>query len=314
MASPVPPSPLSSLSDYPEDNGDVEIEDEMTTIDNIKQRYAEGVPLFTKDAFRKAAKAIEEKVDFVEIDDWDGKPKKHQVKAHPNLRGQIPIIFYNCYESLTLPCPIESGYGANSALAIHWIREDKLPECSLDELRRVFELHRKTWLESGNCASLTQILGSAKSTMVVDKVLCLGLGSTSRRFNHLKRPEGGYVNAESRSMIQHAAALTIAQTLSSSNPSQAAFTDQSIQILVQDPEYNDLDAQLFSELGITIISDPKGFLEVDDRTFVISVACNVCQKQIIADLARPVGMIWNTVEEDEKESSAWKLENGVWIA
>jgi hypothetical protein len=139
--------------------------------------------------------------------------------------------------------------------------------------------------------------------MNVDKVLCLGLGSLSARLNHSKRAEPGYQNQESRSITQHAAAITIAQILST--PLGAEGGASTVQILAQDPEYGDLDEQFFSELGITVLKDPQGLLAVDEKTLVISVACNVPQKQIVADLTTPAGMVWNAVRREEEEETAW---------
>lgn len=191
-------------------------------------------------------------------------------------------------------------YENTATLEITWREAAPSPQCSLQDLRTIFQSYRDTWLQSSTCSNLSRILESAKSIMTVDKV-----GGLSIRLNFEKRPERGYRNAESCTNTQHAAALTIADIL---NKSPSTFP-----ILAQDPEYCDLDEQLVSKLGITIVEDPKGFLAVDDKTSVISVACNVPQNQIIADLARPAGILWNTIEEEESE--AWtKNEDRVWQA
>lgn len=303
MASPAGDSTLSSLSDYPEDDGTVEIEDEVETMDQIKRFYAEGSPLFTKASLQKAAEALNNDVPVLEYE-WNGKLRKQEIDDPPNSSNSywndaVRVIVYSCYQQFTLPHPNENLDLESGPLHIGWCKESAPPKCSLDDVRTAFELHQNTWLQSNTCKNLTQILESAKPTMTVDKVLCLGLGSLSARLNHEKRAEPGYQYQESRSIIQHAAAITIAQILS---PPLGGST---IQILAQDPEYGDLDEQFFSERGITVLKDPQGFLVVDEKTLVISVACNVPQKQIVADLTTPAGMVWNTVRREEEEETAW---------
>lgn len=80
-------SPLSSLSDYPEDNGEVEIEDETAMIEDIKKAYAEGVPLFSRKELLKLSKALDNNDESVELNDWVRKNKVHDIKA-PRFLGE----------------------------------------------------------------------------------------------------------------------------------------------------------------------------------------------------------------------------------
>ncbi len=59
--------------------------------------------------------------------------------------------------------------------------------------------------------------------------------------------------------------------------------------------YVDTDKEVLGRVGVTVVDDPRGFLEVDDNSVVICVAPNVPVKQIIADIARPAVLIWNRV-------------------
>lgn len=315
MASPVGSSSLSSLSDYPEDDGTVEIEDEGATIDKIKRFYAQGNPLFTKAAIRKAAEALNNDVRFLDYD-WNGKPWKQDVSElssflDPYWKDAVRVITYNCYQTFTLPSPDEHLNPKMGPLRIGLQMEQIPPECSIDDVRTVFNLYQKAWIQSSTCKNLSQILESARSTMTVNKVLCLGHGSPSFRLNYEKRPEQSHRNGELAANTQHAAALTIAQILGKPLGTEAG---SDIKILAQDPEYGHLDAQFFAELGITILKDPQAFLEVDEKTFVISVACNVPQKQIIADLTRPAAMLWNTITSENEEGTAWTMKraNEIW--
>ncbi|KAJ6573678.1 hypothetical protein B0H10DRAFT_1705766, partial [Mycena sp. CBHHK59/15] len=55
----------------------------------------------------------------------------------------------------------------------------------------------------------------------------------------------------------------------------------------QDPIYSVIDKQLLAQHNIACCDDPRGFLEVDKWSLVISIAPNIPVKQIITDLARP---------------------------
>lgn len=46
-------------------------------------------------------------------------------------------------------------------------------------------------------------------------------------------------------------------------------------------------------------------MEVDSNTLVFSVSPNVPVKQIVTDVQRPGGMIWDTVKSEGEESTKW---------
>jgi hypothetical protein len=45
-------------------------------------------------------------------------------------------------------------------------------------------------------------------------------------------------------------------------------------------------------MGVRILEDPHGFLDVDNRSMVVSIAASVPVKQIVLDICRPAGIIW----------------------
>jgi hypothetical protein len=69
----------------------------------------------------------------------------------------------------------------------------------------------------------------------------------------------------------------------------------------QDPDYTEIDKLVLKEHGITTLEDPRGFLEIESSTVVISICADVPVKQIVADIARPAIMIWNRVREVDNE-------------
>lgn len=78
-------------------------------------------------------------------------------------------------------------------------------------------------------------------------------------------------------------------------------TRDSIQCYAQDPGYTDTDRNMLQNSGITVLDNPHGFLEVTDSTVVLSFDAEVPVRQIIADIARPVMMIWDRSQYTEDE-------------
>jgi hypothetical protein len=92
------------------------------------------------------------------------------------------------------------------------------------------------------------------------------------------------------SKLQHALIIFIRDFLSARDGAQAE-----ILCYAQDPAYSEIDQNILAGSNITIIDDPRGFLEVDETTVVISFSPDVPVRQIIADIARPALMIWDRI-------------------
>ncbi|EAL87725.1 hypothetical protein KXW29_004631 [Aspergillus fumigatus] len=52
---------------------------------------------------------------------------------------------------------------------------------------------------------------------------------------------------------------------------------------------------------IKVLEDPEGFLEMDDASLVFSCSPNICVKEIVVDIARPLALIWCTVKDKDPE-------------
>lgn len=91
-------------------------------------------------------------------------------------------------------------------------------------------------------------------------------------------------------MSQHGLLLTLQKWLQERDDSNR------IPCYAQDPGYNSTDKKILSEVGIEVIDDPRGWLEVDEQSMIVSVSPNVPSKEIIADIARPAAIVWNRVE------------------
>ena len=71
--------------------------------------------------------------------------------------------------------------------------------------------------------------------------------------------------------------------------------------LAQDPGRTENDISVLKRNGMSILPDPRGFLEVDDTSVVISMGPDAPVRQIVMDVARPAIMIWDRVYEDGPE-------------
>jgi hypothetical protein len=103
---------------------------------------------------------------------------------------------------------------------------------------------------------------------------------------------------------QHALMLTIRDILEN-RPGQSSEQAKTIQCFAQDPLYTEADEAVLGNAGITVLRDPRAFLEVDDQTLVISFAPNIPVRQIIADIARPALMIWDRVMSEAEAEAFW---------
>lgn len=123
----------------------------------------------------------------------------------------------------------------------------------------------------------------------ITKIIAFACSSISRDDDQLRH----------RTAQQHALILTLRDMLQASQPGVQ------IKCLAQDPAYTEVDKTVLSEVGITVVDDPQGFLEVDDQSVVLSFSPNVPVRQIITDLARPVILAWDTVLGEEAMMTRW---------
>ncbi|KAJ7839274.1 hypothetical protein B0H13DRAFT_1650268 [Mycena leptocephala] len=100
-------------------------------------------------------------------------------------------------------------------------------------------------------------------------------------------------------VMQHILVLALKDMLSGKNGNAAV-----IQCLAQDPIHSDMDKQLLGKHGITVLDDPRGFLQLDESSIVISITPNIPVKQIVTDLARPAVIIWSSISGDPIYSTA----------
>jgi len=177
----------------------------------------------------------------------------------------------------------------------------------MEQAHTAFLSHQSRWLKSNTHVLLKHIFETVNIPINITKVVCFGLGSIDRiRWICNERMTAEDEDRGStRALVQHCAALSLKTWAE-------GLCGKRVQCLAQDPVYNDLDKVFLPSVGISIVTDPKGFLEVDENTLVYSVGPNVPVREIIAEIAQPAVMVWDKVQEGERSTDpvtrqVWKL-------
>lgn len=161
----------------------------------------------------------------------------------------------------------------------------------LGRVTKTFQDKTQEWKESPACEKLKTILSSSAKYHEIDKVIGFALGTMSRECVN----EDGTLDTRSawRSASQHALLVTMTEWL------QERDHKEKVLCYSQDPDYSEVDKKILDEAGIEVIEDPRGWLEVDENSIVLSIAPNVPVKEIITDIARPAVIIWCQVKFDD---------------
>jgi hypothetical protein len=163
---------------------------------------------------------------------------------------------------------------------------DPLPEPVTEAaIREYFQVGKTLWKAEKQHADLVQTINSLDLSKV-EKIV--GFAFSTLR-DDLVRSKTIYPH---RSTFQHALLITLAETISQGR-------EHRVPCYVQDPIYDACDEKILQAHGITVVNDPNGFLMVDETTLVLSFAPNVCVKQIVTEIAKPIAMIWDTVLDED---------------
>lgn len=156
---------------------------------------------------------------------------------------------------------------------------------SVDIITNSFTSCIQAWEASESYAQLQKTVESRENFPLITKIVALALGSMQPR---------SLDNWDHRSEYQHALALTLRDIVGK----RQGETSGNVQCYVQDPAYTEVDKSILKTYDITILEDPDAFVEIDGSTIVLTFAPDVPVRQIVADIARPAMMIWNTCEEE----------------
>ncbi len=146
------------------------------------------------------------------------------------------------------------------------------------------------WEASAECAQLRAAFEAPAYLPKVTKIVAFACSTMAVTTDDREHP-----------VAQHAAVLTLREILKARGAGE-------IKCFAQDPMYRDADVEVLEEVGIEVLGDPRAFLEVDGETFVLCVAPNVPVRQVIADIARPAGMVWGRVKGEVEAREWWERE------
>ena len=166
------------------------------------------------------------------------------------------------------------------------------------DIRALFANHRAAWDASDACCELRETLFASlapqlvpRGKAVVRKIVAFACSSMDDE----RKPKD-----RQRHAVQHAMLLTVRDVIKQIQAD--IFLQQPVDVYCQDPMYTPGDATVLAENGIAVLEDPHAFLAVDETTIVVAIAPSVPVRQIVADLARPVAMIWGRLQLQEKKN------------
>ncbi|KAL2816256.1 hypothetical protein BJX63DRAFT_420013 [Aspergillus granulosus] len=274
-------------------------------LEHLAHIYASGKPLFPRGLLADLDAQIDQGNEEVHINDLDDVRHTYSLKV-PAWCSDFATTYrigYSSIQNLTCIHPSfpEISLRDTSPISICYTSSADYPKAPLPEAQRAFEIAKRKWDESETCATLKAHLLELERKMAkpVRKIVAFGLGTMTGL-------DDEYHSA--RSHAQHSAVRTMAEVLGSlaKRRPQQTSPGGGIKCYAQDPAYTDVDDEILRSLDITLLDDPKGFLEIDDETLVFSVSPNVPVKQVVADVCWPAAMIWNTVMPEEKENVRWE--------
>ncbi|KAI0977569.1 hypothetical protein F4678DRAFT_477607 [Xylaria arbuscula] len=273
-----------------------------STVREIKACYEAGAPLFRKGEMRKLGDVIAllEKgassecnillkgingVDYpLELkhlrgDDFPGRDR-HIGGSIWNI-GYNPIQHLTVFEDIDFFHPSSAFFSMDVTGCIRTL-EDSTPTAllapSTEELLGAYEQRVHQFKESKDNEVLRAALQKMRTRHVLDKFVAVALGPLNL----------GGQNCD-RSLDQHVLVNAIASALISFN----IQCSRDAKIHFQDPAYTQLDRDVLTSYGYTVVDDPQGFLMLDDNSILVSISPDVPVKQIVVDICRPAIIIWN---------------------
>ncbi|KAK4033147.1 hypothetical protein C8A01DRAFT_40402 [Parachaetomium inaequale] len=290
-------------------------------VKRLQELYDEGVPFFKKEVFghildqltfcranpRPPGSSAEPHMILiiavdgtkVEIELETGRALQHN-PAFPGMELVVgdPYLYYRTVQHLTetgdLPrhsrrlayCPTRLMYPLS-------VRDAPTePVAALEDIQNAFLAGVRAWEDSEDCQRLRSFFEKA-SLPKITKIVAFACSSMEINFGNKDQRAS---SRNSRSIHQHALILTLRDIILGRGGNAEKAAD--LQCFAQDPVYCDVDEQVLKAAGITVLRDPRGFLEVDDESVVLSFSPDIPVRQIVADIARPAVLVWNHVKSE----------------
>ncbi|KAL1859825.1 hypothetical protein VTK73DRAFT_7445 [Phialemonium thermophilum] len=330
-------SPSSSTMTDPQSNADQQYaadlesarssnkEEMQQAVQKIREMYDSGLPFFTKDALRETMQQMENiekgQPGTVSVRGLDGTIAQFSVQTGEIVSDIEDIerpgvekfysqarLQYETVEHLTAlddPMAFQPSFAYLPWKIVHAIQyrdattKTVIPKCAhlpFEEVKEHFHRKRAEWEAAKQCEELRAILHSA-DIPPVRKIVAFAC-STMTWDDECRH----------RSTVQHALILTLRDILAKRSNSGNPDT---IACYAQDPVYTDSDRRVLEEAGIAVLDDPKGFLEMDEETVVLSLAPDIPVRQITADLTRPAMMVWDKVVDRQSQPPPAESHSGI---
>jgi len=190
-----------------------------------------------------------------------------------------PLVCYSTIQKLTLG---RHGRGRLVPVSVAFVEQERIrtngislttqPTYSAQHLSQfVYDAADKLAATNFFC-QLQKAIASTAVPPNMDKIVAFALGSLT----YLSEPNPD-------SVMQHALLLTLRKVLSPAHE---------LKCYSQDPLYTTPDQEALAMAGVDVLNDPDAFLKVDDNSVLLSISPDVPVRQVIADLCRPVIIIW----------------------
>ncbi|RFU24594.1 hypothetical protein B7463_g11739, partial [Scytalidium lignicola] len=269
----------------------------------IRSLYDAGFPYFTKEALRNAyqqlMKAREDrtKVTLIGLDraavDFDIEVGRIFEGDEPELEFIVgePFIFYLPFVMLTSEIHnlIPRLAYCNLQIFHYMTLRNKTTKEILGrpirpyvEVKQFFKTSQQTWEASEYYKQLSSTLASAELPLI-KKIIAFACGPMA------------YVDESNNQLTLHSTYRHLLILILKDLLNKKMRLLEEITCYAQDPDYTEVDKSVLRESGVTVLDEPKAFLEVDDSTTMISFAANVPVKEIVLDIARPALMIWDSI-------------------
>ncbi|KAF2239231.1 hypothetical protein EV356DRAFT_166983 [Viridothelium virens] len=277
---------------------------EMTSA--VHSWFDAGIPFFTMQAIRDVCQQLDrfnKNGRKILVKGLDGTMVEYKIMTgrkircfEPNREWIVgkPLLYYVPIQTLTsVELDNKPGVACCNLVVRYEIEvRDKytkeiINDCqhlSFEEVQRFFVTMREIWEASQPCKQLRSMLASKRTQLKVTKIVSFACASVSH--DHRSREAR-------RAAFQHALILTLRDIFDKGRGKY-----NKIRCYAQDPIYTSVDKLVLQHFGIDVLDNPRGLLEVDDFSVVISCAADFCVKQIVSDLAKPAMMIWDRVHED----------------
>ncbi|KAI1173502.1 hypothetical protein F4777DRAFT_600513 [Nemania sp. FL0916] len=282
-------------------------------INSIRNLYERGVPLYTKLELKLVADQMALYAEgrlpnkTLAVTDLNGRvvqmPVDDSISVFNTPGGtrlkldEKPTISYRTIQDLTdeahsiswnpqnafLPLnlvfhyhPVDSA-GRNLRLSCHF---------SVPVLSEIFANAKKEWESTTHYAALKGLFATHANLHKARKVVGFALGELVWG--------NQYGRGHDYSLTQYALLLSLRELVMEHSG------NVDVPCVAQDPALSTNAITALNNAGIGVAEDPYGFLEVDDLTIVVSISPNIPIKQIITEIARPVGIIWipGSIEEE----------------